>query len=168
MESSRNTQKFSVLGLSGMGMRPPTLCSVPPRTWVTALFGTFTLFCIWRPPASIGEPSSTYRTQYCPMWVCQLALVVRNLPAYAGGSGDTSSIPGLGGPPGGGHGNPLQSSLPGESHGRTSLVGYGPQGRRESDTQVTWHEVSSMYPGTYPLPTRKDCSISGLCLVITS
>ena len=30
--------------------------------------------------------------------------------------------------------------LPGESHGRGSLVGYSPWGRTESDmTEVTWH-----------------------------
>ena len=35
---------------------------------------------------------------------------VKNLPAYAG---DVSLIPGLGRSPGEGHGNPLQSSCPG-------------------------------------------------------
>ena len=39
-----------------------------------------------------------------------MALVVRNLPASAGGSRDVGSVPGLGGPPGGGHSNPLQYS----------------------------------------------------------
>ena len=38
---------------------------------------------------------------------------------------------GLGRSPGGRHGNPF---LPGESHGRKSLAGYSPQGRKESDT----------------------------------
>ena len=41
---------------------------------------------------------------------------------------------GLGRSRGGGHGNPLQYSLPGGSHGRRSLAGYGPWGRKESDT----------------------------------
>ena len=36
--------------------------------------------------------------------------------------------------PGGGHGNPLQVLLPGESHGQRSLAGYGPWGRKASDT----------------------------------
>ena len=39
-----------------------------------------------------------------------VALVVKNLPASAGGVRDGGSIPGLGRSPGGGHGNPLQYS----------------------------------------------------------
>ena len=39
-----------------------------------------------------------------------MALVVKNLPAYAGDIRDASSIPELGRSPGGGHGNPLQYS----------------------------------------------------------
>ena len=39
-----------------------------------------------------------------------MALVVKNLPANAGDVRDVASIPRLGRPPGGGHGNPLQSS----------------------------------------------------------
>ena len=91
-----------------MGVKPCTLCSVPPRRWVTALFGIFTLYCIRHPPASIGKTPSMYKIQYYPMWASQLELVVKNLPASAGDTGDASSIPGLGGSPGGGHGNPLQ------------------------------------------------------------
>ena len=37
-------------------------------------------------------------------------LLVKDLPANAGDIGDTGMIPGLGRPPGGGHGNPLQYS----------------------------------------------------------
>ena len=37
----------------------------------------------------------------------QVALVVKNLPTQAGDVRDTGSIPGLGGPPGGGNGNLL-------------------------------------------------------------
>ena len=40
----------------------------------------------------------------------QVALVVRNPPANAGGVRDVSSIPGLERSPGRGHGNPLQYS----------------------------------------------------------
>ena len=42
--------------------------------------------------------------------VSQVVLVVKNLPANAGDIRDLSSIPGLGGSPGEGHGNPLQYS----------------------------------------------------------
>ena len=45
-----------------------------------------------------------------PMRVSQVALVVKNPPANAGDIRDTSSIPGLGRSPGGGHGNPFQYS----------------------------------------------------------
>ena len=47
---------------------------------------------------------------------------------------DPCSIPWWGRSPGEGHGNPTPVFLPGESHGRRSLVGYSPQGRKESDT----------------------------------
>ena len=47
--------------------------------------------------------------------------------------GDLGSIPGSGRSPGGGHGNPLQSSCLENPHGQRSLVGYSPWGRKESD-----------------------------------
>ena len=56
--------------------------------------------------------------------------MVRNLLASAGGIGDAGLISGLGISPGGGHGKPLQYSLPGESHGQRSLEGYSPLGCR--------------------------------------
>ena len=40
----------------------------------------------------------------------QVALVVKNPPASAGDVRDVGLIPGLGGSPGGGHGNPFQYS----------------------------------------------------------
>ena len=53
-------------------------------------------------------------------------------------AGDLGSIPGLGRSPGEGNGNPLQF-LPGESYGRRSLVGYSPQGCKESDMTEQLH-----------------------------
>ena len=47
--------------------------------------------------------------------VSQVALVVKNPPTNAGGVRDVGLIPGLGRTSGGGHGNPLQYFLPGES-----------------------------------------------------
>ena len=44
--------------------------------------------------------------------VSQMVLVVNNLPANAGDIRDVGWIPGLGQPPGGRHGNPLQYSCP--------------------------------------------------------
>ena len=56
----------------------------------------------------------------------QKALAVKNLPANAGDVIDVDSILGLGRSPEGGHDDPLQLFLPGESHGQRSLEGYGP------------------------------------------
>ena len=44
------------------------------------------------------------------VWASQVARWVKNLLASAGDVRDAGSIPGLGRSPGGGHGNPLQSS----------------------------------------------------------
>ena len=43
-------------------------------------------------------------------WASQVALVVKNLPAYAGDIRDVVLLPGSGRSPGGGHGNPPQYS----------------------------------------------------------
>ena len=63
----------------------------------------------------------------------QVALVVKNPPANSGDIRDVGLIPGLGGSPGEGNGNPLQYSCL-ENPMARSLVGYGPQGRKESGT----------------------------------
>ena len=44
------------------------------------------------------------------VWAHWLTLVVKNLPANAGDTKDMGSIPGSGGSPGGGNGNPLPHS----------------------------------------------------------
>ena len=49
------------------------------------------------------------------------------------------SIPGLERAPGEGNGNSLQVFFPRESHGQRSLAGYGPWGRKESDTTERLH-----------------------------
>ena len=60
--------------------------------------------------------------------------------ASACNAGDLGLIPGLGRSPGEGNGNqPTPVFLPGESHGRRSLVGYSPWGRKESDTTEQLH-----------------------------
>ena len=59
--------------------------------------------------------------------------------ASAWNAGDLSSIPGPGGSPGEGSGNPLQySCLENPMEGR-SLVGYSPWGRKELDTTERLH-----------------------------
>ena len=63
-----------------------------------------------------------------------MALVVKNPLANAGNGGGTGSIPGSERSPGGGHGNPLQySCLENPMDRERSLVGYSPQGCKESD-----------------------------------
>ena len=60
--------------------------------------------------------------------------MVKNPPASAGDLRDMGSIPGSGRSSGGGHGNPVQYSLPGESHGQRSLASYSSWGHKESNT----------------------------------
>ena len=64
-------------------------------------------------------------------WASQVVLVVKNLPANAGGIRDRGSIPGLGRSDGEGNGNLLQHFLPGESHGQRNLAGYSPVGSQK-------------------------------------
>ena len=59
----------------------------------------------------------TYIPTYTHVWVSQVALVVKNLPANAGDIRDMGLIPGSGRSPGGGHGNPLQYSCLENPHG---------------------------------------------------
>ena len=59
--------------------------------------------------------------------------MVKNLPANAGDSRDMGSISRSGRSTGVGNGNPLQYSLTEKFHGQRSLVGYSPQGCKESD-----------------------------------
>ena len=67
-----------------------------------------------------------------------MALAVKSLPANAGDIRDWGSIPGWGGSPRGGTGNTPQYSCLENLHGRRSLAGYNPCGRKESDkTEVT-------------------------------
>ena len=53
--------------------------------------------------------------------------------ASASNAGDLGSIPGSGRSPGEGNGNPLQYSCLENPMDKGSLVGYSPQGRKESD-----------------------------------
>ena len=58
----------------------------------------------------------------------------QTLPTIARDARDVISILGREDSPGGGNGNPPRISLPAKSHRQRSLVGYSPQGYRESDT----------------------------------
>ena len=69
--------------------------------------------------------------------------MVKNSPVNAGDIRDAGSVPGWGRSPGEGNGNPLQYSCLETPHGQKSLVGYSPEGHKESDmTEVTEHAHS--------------------------
>ena len=89
-------------------------------------------------------------TQLCP-WresshrhlakASQLVLAAKNLPAKAEDRRDAGLIPGLGIPPGGGHGNPFQYSCLENPYGQRSLAGCSPWGHRvglDRTTKHTW------------------------------
>ena len=67
------------------------------------------------------------------MLASQVALVVKNVPSNAGNVRDAGLIPESGRSLEVGHGNPLQYSCLENPHGQGSLVGYSPQGCKESD-----------------------------------
>ena len=58
--------------------------------------------------------------------------MLKNLPSNTGDAGDSGSIPSLGRSPREGHGNPLQYSCLENPMDKRSLVGYSPEGRKES------------------------------------
>ena len=60
--------------------------------------------------------------------------MVKNPPATEGAAGDRGSISGLGRFPWRRAWKPAPVPLPGESHGKRSLVSYSPWGHKESDT----------------------------------
>ena len=60
--------------------------------------------------------------------------MVKNSSANAEDRRDMGLIPGSGKSLGGGHGYLLQYSCLENSHGQRSLVGYSPEGLKESDT----------------------------------
>ena len=68
----------------------------------------------------------------------QVVLVVKNLPADAGDVRNTGLISGSRRSPGEGW-QPTPAFFPGKSHGRKSLAGYSPWGRKESDTTEAKH-----------------------------
>ena len=65
--------------------------------------------------------------------------VVENLPATAGDTRDSGLIPGSGGPPGGGNGNPLEYSFLKIPINRGAWAGYSSKGHKEADTNEHTH-----------------------------
>ena len=103
-----------------------------------------------------------YSLQYS--WTSLVAQTVKNPPAVW-----ETWVRSLGwvGPPGEGHGNPLQYSCLENPHRQGSLEGYGPWGRKESDTteqpstaepevtKILYHKL-----GTYCLTVLEARSLS--------
>ena len=85
-------------------------------------------------------------------------------PGFPGGSngkasacnvGDPGLIPGLGGSPREGNGNPL----PGKSHGWRSLVGYSPWGQKESDMAEWLHSLCFL--SLFSSEQVRECQLCG-------
>ena len=74
----------------------------------------------------------------------QVVLAVKNPPARAEDMRDVGLIPGLGRIPWRRKWQPTQVFLHGESHGQRSLVGYSPQGHKDT-TEVTEHTILGSY-----------------------
>ena len=70
------------------------------------------------------------------MGTSPVALVVKNPSANAGDAGDPGSRPGSRTSSWRRAWQSIPVFLPRESHGQRSLVGYSPQGHKESDTTV--------------------------------
>ena len=85
---------------------------------------------------SLTFPGGSVGLPWWLSWASLVAQLVKNPSAMketACSAGDLGSIPGLGGSPGGGHDNPLQSSCLENSIDR-GVVGYCPLDCKESDT----------------------------------
>ena len=100
----------------------------------------------------------------------QAVLVVKNLPADAGDTGDPASIPGSGRSPRGRHGNPLQYSCLENTQGQRRLAGYGLWGHKGSEmTEVTehahtWEAALSMQPTQVEIkPFLKEHRLDSRC-----
>ena len=91
---------------------PVSSCGPHPRPWSPAHSGILQSGLPCPPPGGgLFSPESFYFFfYYLSFGASQVALVVKNLLANAGDSGDVNLIPGLGRSPGEGNGNPLQYS----------------------------------------------------------
>ena len=105
--------------------------------------------CGRQAPLSLGFPRQEYWSGVPfppPGQASRAALVVKKPPANAGDSGST---PGSGRPPRR-KWQPSPVFLPGNCHGRRSLAGYSPWGRKELDTTEHTPRRHLPDPGTKP------------------
>jgi len=95
----------------------------------------------WRPGQnSTTRHSGEFRGRHKGQGASEVVLVVKNTPAKVGDIREAGSIPGPGRSAGGGHGNPLQYFLLGESNGWRSLVGCSSGDHKVLDmTEVTYY-----------------------------
>ena len=91
----------------------------------------------------------------------QVALLVKNLPAGTGDTGDPGSIPGLGRYPWRRKRPPSAVFLPGEAHGQRSPVGYSPWGCKESDTTEQNLSTERAHVDTYIRSRAKPYPVCG-------
>ena len=71
--------------------------------------------------------------------------MVKNPPASAGDAADKGSIPGLGGPPGEGNGNPVQYSCLGSPMDKGAWQATVHGGHKELDTTQHTHTIVTLY-----------------------
>ena len=70
-----------------------------------------------------------------------VALVVKNLPANAGGIRNVGSVSRSKRSPGGGHGKPLQYSCLKNPHGQESVAGYSPWAAKSRTRPSDWAQT---------------------------
>ena len=86
-------------------------------------------------------------------WASQVSTRVKNLPANAGVIRDVGSIPGLGRPPGGRHGNPLQYSRLENTMDRGAWQAAIHSTAESDTTKVTVHTCRGVRRGLEMLTT---------------
>ena len=107
-EGNGSPLRYSCLG-NPMGRGTGGLQSIglQSRTWLSDW--AYTCDGPTYPFLSFCDFQLAYIPRYF-FWACQMALMVKNLPANAGDVRDMGLNPGSGRSPGGGHGNPLEYS----------------------------------------------------------
>ena len=104
-------------------MTPPSKTGSDPQLCTPKIWRSITGCCMKEPHKKLTHqahhqsctlPAPTAPLKLLGAWlppICSyLTTVVKTLPASAGGTRDTGSVPGWGRSPGGGNGNPLQDS----------------------------------------------------------
>ena len=119
-----------------------------------------------------GKLSVAIFTLIRPYRASQVALVVKNLPANAGDTGDAGSIPGSGRFPGVGNDNPLQYSCLEKFHRQRSLADCSQWDHEELDitghthsTHRDFTELLKIKPNTSKPENVRCFIVIGACLL---